>query len=29
LILAFILLSSFKLATDSYNYRFNPDGEYI
>jgi hypothetical protein len=24
LILAFILLSSFKLATDSYNYRFDP-----
>jgi len=29
LILAFILLSSFKLATDSYNYRFDPDGQYI
>lgn len=29
MILAFILLSSFKLATDSYNYRFDPEGEYI
>lgn len=25
-ILGFILLSSFKLATDSYNYKFDPNG---
>ena len=29
LILAFILLSSFKLATDSYNSRFDQSGIYI